>query len=452
MIYFTDYEKELMKANLERRLKLGYSLKFIGHRGMCNNLLVLENTLNAFKQAIIFGADGIEFDVFSTLDGTPIISHDEVILTTRPRDRMSMDIDEYSNMPQTISPEVISPSQSLDSSLNYSSSFLPNLDEVSQDHEVNIKKIEIINLLGEELRGLQIEDDPGDRVPTLLEVLALVEEANLIRNSFKFLSLSLHIEFKQIKEEIPSSKSYKIFESVFKTVQTIIKYQKDNYDTSIKFEDIYFCSFSQSALSYLIELFYELKINFKFSLSVSSQSVFGKENVGECYEVLPTAQYNLENIQKLKNAFFNEEAFVAYDFILWDVSKPLIEVVLSRKKFLIVSATNWKNYNNNQELVVFLLILSRTVNTVFKCDDCDQMQESVKLQLDLEEKQRLLNKRKSDVVLMNQKKLFIQYQEERISIEKEELSLRNELLLEAERARLPFKDILENRPTKFKKF
>ena len=80
------------------------------------------------------------------------------------------------------------------------------------------------------------------------------------------------------------------------------------------------------------------------------------------------------------------------------------------------------------------------------------MQESVKLQLDLEEKQRLLNKRKSDVVLMNQKKLFIQYQEERISIEKEELSLRNELLLEAERARLPFKDILENRPTKFKKF
>ncbi len=49
-------------------------MKIIGHRGC---IYEVENTLNSFEKAFELGADGIELDTQSTLDGTIVVSHDE---------------------------------------------------------------------------------------------------------------------------------------------------------------------------------------------------------------------------------------------------------------------------------------------------------------------------------------------------------------------------------------
>ncbi|MBO8160503.1 MAG: glycerophosphodiester phosphodiesterase [Thermosipho sp. (in: Bacteria)] len=47
----------------------------LGHRGYPK--MYKENTLESFKAAIEFGADGIELDVWKTKDGEIVVSHDE---------------------------------------------------------------------------------------------------------------------------------------------------------------------------------------------------------------------------------------------------------------------------------------------------------------------------------------------------------------------------------------
>src|SRR5215213_6660771 len=55
----------------------------IAHRGA--SALAPENTFAAFRRAIADGAEGIEFDVRLTKDGTPVVFHDATLarLTTR---------------------------------------------------------------------------------------------------------------------------------------------------------------------------------------------------------------------------------------------------------------------------------------------------------------------------------------------------------------------------------
>jgi len=52
----------------------------LGHRGYPTRFP--ENTLLSFLAAIYYGADGIEFDVWSTADGVPVIHHDRTTLRT----------------------------------------------------------------------------------------------------------------------------------------------------------------------------------------------------------------------------------------------------------------------------------------------------------------------------------------------------------------------------------
>ena len=60
----------------------------IGHRGA--SAVAPENTLTAFKSAIIAGADGIEFDVRLSGDGVPVIIHDDTLYRThRLRQRVA---------------------------------------------------------------------------------------------------------------------------------------------------------------------------------------------------------------------------------------------------------------------------------------------------------------------------------------------------------------------------
>jgi glycerophosphoryl diester phosphodiesterase len=52
----------------------------IGHRGA--SAVALENTITAFRSAILAGADGVEFDVRLSAEGTPVVIHDETLSRT----------------------------------------------------------------------------------------------------------------------------------------------------------------------------------------------------------------------------------------------------------------------------------------------------------------------------------------------------------------------------------
>jgi len=55
-------------------------MEIFAHRG--NSGEAPENTLAAFRQALAVGADGVEFDVHLSRDGTPVVIHDETVNRT----------------------------------------------------------------------------------------------------------------------------------------------------------------------------------------------------------------------------------------------------------------------------------------------------------------------------------------------------------------------------------
>jgi len=59
----------------------------IGHRGAPRERP--ENTLPSFMRALELGADGIELDVHTTMDGVVVVHHDEVPRTTAPSGRLT---------------------------------------------------------------------------------------------------------------------------------------------------------------------------------------------------------------------------------------------------------------------------------------------------------------------------------------------------------------------------
>ena len=73
-------------------------MKIIGHRGAGG--LVTENTLESFQKAINLGVDAVEFDVWTSKDGFPVVSHDAslVRLTGDPRQIPDMTINEIKQL------------------------------------------------------------------------------------------------------------------------------------------------------------------------------------------------------------------------------------------------------------------------------------------------------------------------------------------------------------------
>ena len=58
------------------------AIQVIAHRGASAE--ALENSLAAFRRAVALGADGIELDVHSTLDGAIVVHHDTVVPAVGP--------------------------------------------------------------------------------------------------------------------------------------------------------------------------------------------------------------------------------------------------------------------------------------------------------------------------------------------------------------------------------
>lgn len=360
---FSEDEKQRFKSNLGSISKYHENvknIKLLGHRGMGpslnaeSNSILVENTIASFKEAIILGADGLEFDVISSKDSHIMVIHS---------DKLWLHVN---NLPRD-------------------GSILPE-NEGKDSFLVSQKTLK-------QLKQLSLSKKP-EKIPSLFEVLNLVADANKMRKEHELDPLILNIEIKY------SSNLYVELENICKKLlTTITNYLINDNDCLISFNNIYFCSFEHRALELLIDGAKDLKLAaIQVAPIIKTVDLFGVEQVNQDHSLMTGAKYKEEALNHLKNDLFNnfETEFKAYDVILWDLYLPLIEIVQRRAKELHTSTSEHRTYDIPSTFGVFLLKMSERVEVKFKCDDTEKAMEL------LTYKAKLLDKYKNNKIFLKE--------------------------------------------------
>jgi glycerophosphoryl diester phosphodiesterase len=337
VVYFSSDDQERFKLNLEK-IKTYNSfvprIKLIGHRGMgpssntrmITSDLLPENTLSSFKEAIILGVDGIEFDLINSRDNSIMVIHsDQLWLHVHdcPRDG-----------------SLLPPGETKDSY------------RVSKKTTNQLKEISV--------------GPNQDKIPTLIEILHLVTEANEIRKHFGLKDLILNLEFKCSKKS-----ELEITTTLENTLKELRDYMHEYPNSGINLEKIYFCSFNHNALVHLINIAREMQLRcIRIAPIIKTATLFGKDNVDLNYMVKEgVVSYDLEGLDNLRSLLLDhDQHFTAYDVILWDVYLPFIELAISRDKQLHTSTSDYRTYDIPSTFCVFLLKMSDKIPIYFKCD------------------------------------------------------------------------------------
>ncbi|RCW58620.1 glycerophosphodiester phosphodiesterase [Halanaerobium sp. ST460_2HS_T2] len=143
--------------------------KIIGHRGGAAGYP--ENTLAAFKKAVDFGADGVEFDVQLTRDGEVVVIHDELIDRTMTGSGLVKDYT-LAELREMSAGEFFSP--------EFKAEKIPTLAEVLKV----VKGLEVINI---ELKNYLPYPRLEEKVLKLVDQFGLREQ--VIISSFNHYSL-----------------------------------------------------------------------------------------------------------------------------------------------------------------------------------------------------------------------------------------------------------------------
>lgn len=314
---FSADEIEKMKINLQKRAQLPENLFIIGHRGMgaTNNITATgpkadpENTLGSFKQAIILGVDGIEFDIFETQDGHLLVIHNDEL---------------WKNV--------------------YSSGLELPPNETEDTFRVSKKNIS-------ELAHLSVGAN-GQKPPLLTEVFHLVEEANSIRAALEEKPLLLNIDIKNPPTAL------KCFEEIERQL-------KEKPDSTINFSTVYFTSPNRQTLCDLSKRAHEIPVH--LVPQVSTQQIYGKENVDEQYNVKDIESYDKQSLSSLQQLIENNP-FIGIDCILWDMNYPLLLLCLEKKLQLHLYASNFNGCSNFQDFAAFIISISQLAPLYLKTD------------------------------------------------------------------------------------
>jgi glycerophosphoryl diester phosphodiesterase len=345
---FSIDEIEEMKKNLSKNSYLPNNLYIIGHRGMGSSNVsnkfscsLPENTIESFKEAIIANADGIEFDVFETKDQHLLIIHDdELWKNVYGIDRKGLE--------------------------------LPK-NETQQTFKVSKKNLW-------ELSTFYV-GAKGEKAPTLIEVLNLIEEANSIRAALQKKPLILNIDIKN------ESVAIKCFEF-------IDKYLKHVPDSKITFKNIYFTSSDKDVLQKL----YDEKLHEGKAINIVPQistiQIYGTDNVGDQYIIKNPQVYNKEFLQSLDNLIIKSK-FVGLDCILWDINFPLLWLCKKENLQMHVYASNFKNFYEYKDFVFFIHYISRIMPLYLKTDN---IKEVIFLLNNIQIDDDLINKKKTNFI------------------------------------------------------
>jgi len=306
---FSETEIEMMRETLRKRSKLPQNLFIIGHRGMGeSNCRYPENTLPSFKQAILLGADGIEFDIFESKDRHILVIHDDELW------KNVYGVDRKGN--------------SLPENENH------DTFRVSQKHISELTEMAV--------------GPNGESPPTIIELFEFIEEANAIRQRFKKPPIFLNIDMK--------------YSSIaMRCIEEIETYLKENPESTIDFKNIYLTSPNMNCLV-------DLKSKaIQRVPQIATSQIYGPNNVGKGYVIKNPSKINLEF---LRNFFkqFPKYHFDGIDCVLWDVNSKLITFCKNKNISMHLFASNLKHFNSYQKFASFIFYTTQQCNVFLKTD------------------------------------------------------------------------------------
>ncbi len=276
-----------------------------------------ENTLPAIKAAILEGADAIEIDIFKSGDGKVVVTHDDEI---------------WRNAFQA----------------DRSGAQLPE-GETKASYLVGQKTVE-------ELKQIPLGHN-GESMPTLAEVMELVNDANQTLTQYGKNPIILNIELKDAG-----------------AVNEMLDLLADGSDghASTPLENIVFCSFKHEALKELKDKAEQRGMTgINIAPGIKTADLFGQDNMNPDFSLKdPNAGYHpqaMDNLRKLVEG----NGFQGYDGILWDLREPIVDLAVAGNKAIHASTSDFRQYADNRDFSHVLLELSKRVDTFFKCDNVD---------------------------------------------------------------------------------
>lgn len=333
---FTQEDVQLFSSNLDKTRalrELAPNLTLIAHRGIGPTSIIgptfsqdmfPENTIRAFRQAIILGADGIELDIFKSSDNTIMVIHD---------DELCRNV--YGGTNRTTLP----------------------IGETESSYRIS-------NKTSHELQSLQVGPLDVDKIPTLSQVFDLAREANIIRAEKAFPPIILNIE---IKDET----------AINCCLQLITSYIETYPNSGVNFDSICFCSFHHKSLITLKQQASDQNIqNIQIAPGIKTATLFGTDNVDSNFRKKKGAKYIESALIELRNLVMNND-FTAYDAVFWDIYEPLITLASLDRKQIHASTSDHRDYNNPREQCQFLLCASKNVPIYFKCDEIGKAKEAL---------------------------------------------------------------------------
>ncbi|NHB60033.1 glycerophosphodiester phosphodiesterase [Photorhabdus sp. RW14-46] len=276
-----------------------------------------ENTLQAIKAAILQGADAIEIDIFKSGDGKVVVTHDDEI---------------WRNAFQ----------------VERSGIQLPE-GETTESYLVGQKTVE-------ELKRIPLGRN-GETMPTLAEVMELVNDANQTLTLYGKNTIILNIELKDAG-----------------AVNETLDLLADDLDghASAPLESIVFCSFKHEALKELKEKAEQRGMSgINIAPGIKTADLFGKDNMNPDFSLKdPNAGYHPQAMDNLRKLVEGND-FQGYDGILWDLREPIVDLAVTGNKAIHASTSDFRQYADNRDFSHLLLELSNRVDTFFKCDNVD---------------------------------------------------------------------------------
>ena len=318
---FSPDEIVQMRENMSQRSQLPSNLYIIGHRGMgLSGILVdaiPENTLESFKQALVLGADGIEFDVFETKDGQLLVIHDDEL---------------WKNV----------------YGADLTGRELPE-NETQATFRVSKKNLSDI---------LKFSVGPsGQRPPTLIEVCNLIHEATAIRAVLGEQPVIMNID---IKDPGVAIKCFECINTHFG--------QKSL--SPIDFQSVYFTSSNEQALSGLAKITDHKNIN--LVPQITTQQIYGANNTDEQFIVKNPKFCDLDYLQLLNHSIYANK-YIGIDCVLWDVNPLLLQLCEKEKLQLHVYTSNFEKIQNYTDFIFCVYCISRMVPMFLKTDNIKEI-------------------------------------------------------------------------------
>lgn len=218
------------------------------------------------------------------------------------------------------------------------------------------------NYTAQELRNFDVGQ--GLSMPTLQEVIELVAQYNLERKANNQPPLVLNIELKGK-------------DSAAATMQVLNGAFRENL---INRESVMFCSFNYDTLRELRKLDDTIKI----APSIRTTLLYGQDNVDKNFKIKEGASMDPKGLEKLRD-LHKEINLCAFDAVLWDIDKPLINLCIQCGIGLCASTSDFRAKPDdigiayNQFLVRVANILDKhNLALFFKSDEAGLMRKEIK--------------------------------------------------------------------------